>query len=181
MIPTHILSTAQGWWNSFVKLATILSPILTFFGAVQIGATGIAGSPSGLTFAWSYFGIGIFLVTTVFSIIYLAPAKGTARGKSLEEIIQATSKEKSLKREKSRRYEYTMVIMSFVIYFILTFTYGLLLGPGYFGFDPFIPQLQVLGLYGAIAVALMILVIYAREKWIGVEKFEPKNEDEKNI
>ncbi|MHA1271640.1 MAG: MFS transporter [Candidatus Helarchaeota archaeon] len=173
MVPTHMLSTAQGWWNSFIKIATILSPILTFFGAVQIGRTG-PGTHGGLTFAWSYFGIGIFLVATVFSIIYLAPEKGTARGKTLEEIISATSKEKSLKREKSKRYEYTMVILSFVVYFILTFLYGLFLGPNYFGFDPFFPQLIVLGIYGAISIGMMVLVAYAREKWIGVEEFTPK-------
>ena len=138
MIPTHILSTAQGQWNSFIKLTTILSPILTFYGAVQIGRTS-PGSYGGLTFAWSYFGIGIFLVAATFSIIYLAPESGTARGKIIEEIIYATSQKKSLKRERSRKYEYFTVIMSFIIFFSLTFLYGLFLVPNYFGFDPFYP------------------------------------------
>jgi len=176
MVPTHILSTAQGWWNSFIKLGTILSPILTFYGAVQIGKT-TPSSPGGLTFAWSYFGIGIFLVTATYAIIYLAPEEGTAKGKTIEEIIYATSGKKSLRREKSRRYEYFTVTMSFIIYFILTFLYGIFLGSGYFGFDPFYPQLIVLGIYGCIAIGLMILVIYAREKWIGIEEFTPKKDN----
>ena len=70
-----------------------------------------------------------------------------------------------------------MVILSFIAYFILTFTYGMLLGEGYFGFNPFFPQLLVLGIYCSIAVALMLIVIYAREKWIGVEDFNPEKTD----
>ncbi|MBD3227103.1 MAG: MFS transporter [Candidatus Lokiarchaeota archaeon] len=177
MVPTHILSTAQGWWNSLTRVATILSPMLTFWGAVTVGQTG--PETGGLTFAWSYFGIGIFLITTAFSIIYLSPSEGTAKGKSLEEIISATSGDKKLKREKSRRYEYLMVALSFIVYFVLTFIYGMLLGSNYFGFDPFIPQLQVLGVYGAIAIGLMAIVIYAREKWIGVEEFQSKKLNDK--
>ena len=178
MVPTHILSTAQGWWNSFIKIGTIISPILTFFGAVQIGRTGGPGTVGGLTFAWSYFGIGIFLVSAVFSIIYLAPAKGTAKGKSIEEILSSTSGKQKLRREKSKKYEYTMVALSFIVYFVLTFLYGQILGPRYFGFDPLYPQLIVLGLYCGIAVVLMIIVIYAREKWIGVEEFNPNSKKE---
>jgi len=37
-----------------------------------------------------------------------------------------------------------------------------------------------LGIYGGIAIALMILVIWSREKWIGVKDFKKDGDENKS-
>ncbi len=172
MTPTHILGTATGWWGFFQKIPTILSPTIIFWGAMMVAGTSGVGS-GGLTFAWSYFSIGIFLITGVYTIVYLAPAKGTSRGKTIEEIL-FTQQKLGLSRERSRKYEYILLTATYLIYFFCTYIYGFILNVYYFGFNPVIPLIQVLLIEGSISIGLMIAVIYVREKVVGVAPYKPE-------
>ena len=175
MVPPQMLSTAQGWWITFTRVGMILSPFVSFWGAVQIGRTSPdIFDPGGLTFGSSFLLMGIFLIVITFTIIYLAPEKGMAKQKAIEEILSAMGKENPLKREKSRRYEYSIIILCFIVYYSTSVIYGLTLGNAYYGFDATVAVFLVAGIYTLIAGVMIAIVIYAREKWIGVEKYSPK-------
>lgn len=172
MTPTHILSTATGWWGFLTRIATILSPTIIYWGAMMVAGTSGVGT-GGMTFGYTYFSIGIFLITMLFAIIYLAPERGTSRGKSIEEII-FTQNKLGLKRECSRKREYTILILCYVIFFSHTFIYGIILSVSYYGFNTIIPNLQLLLTEGLINIGMMVVVVYIREKVIGVGPFTKK-------